>query len=744
MLKFDLARRYVVGILILAMIFGAFLAPPLRVAKAQQEVGTVTLTLLTTNPHNTTVTGSHSTAVLQALVQDAGGLRVQSATVYFRIQTDMTAGYLLTTPTHYNVTDITGTCTYGFTWDDLLANTSITPTPGVTYYARAWWDYNGNGVWDTGSEPISQQEVAVVFVNPELATLEVINTPTLNKLGTDTTHTITVNLYDQFGDPITGDITIAVSPTQFANPYEGVETSTTATVFTYTTSRTTDGTDTIVVTTSTGDVTLTETVYKTWYVPVLTTLTVTPMYAANDWGDGTSHTLTANMYDQYGQPITGTIMWSVSPTIFANPYSETATGISGDTFTYTTSRNVNGDEGTDIITVTGIVGNQTLTVTASKDWYYTPQITTVVVTPTEAKNRIDPLNPQPVTHTITIEVKDQYDNGYTGNVTALITVSGVNSITDTVPFTGPSTTWTYTSTNVGTDTITVTIGNLEPKTVTKLWGYTETLVAPDYVDLNTTFTVTVYGAPGDALTLYWWMNPYVGDLPIIIEPTVVDSCGCAVYTFKSPSFATVLDLLIGVHDSLEGNTVWLDKKITVQQGGAPPEPPGPGPETVYLTLNLKQGWNMVTPGLAPVGTPASIFGSGFVSIFRWDPITGMYQVPSSLEPGKGYWVKMSADKVVTLEGSPTDSPFTLAVSSGWNQIGNPFETDIPWTHAVATLGSQTKTLSDAKAAGWIGSAFSWNPVTGLYEPVNYATGTMYAGKGYWIRVYAPVTLTFTK
>jgi len=753
MLKFDLARKYLVGLLVFTMILGFVITPfgTTKTANAQGAVvnavgpGTVNLALTTKNPHNTNSGGTNSTAVLKATVHDGSGALVNSATVVFRLL-DSTG-----TVTHNktSATGATGTCTAGFT--------STTPT---TYSALAFWDRNGNGVLDA-DEPYSEEVVSVTFEQPSLEKAQLSVTPTyaLNNVTTDTTHTITVCVKDQFGDEISTttttqyaenpdsigvNIAIAITPTNYATPFSA-SVSTTSTVFTYTSSRTstTQGTDTIQVTATltyvvsgeTQTVPLSSTVFKEWYVPKLTTVTPTPVEVTKDFETDATCTITVQLFDQKGQPITGTVNFYVDPPWLANPPNATKTGTTA-TFTYTTLRSDSGDVGDDTITIMAVAGNAIVSSKATVHWTYSQTISDFEVTPTIAKNRIDPLNIQPVEHAITVSALNQYEEDFTGSGTAVIKVSGVNSVSATVPFTGPSFTWTYTSTRVGTDTITVTISPTT-YTVTKYWGYEETVVAPGYVDLNATFTVTVYCAPNDKIDLYTWSSPVLS----VSTPTNAGPNGYAAFKFQAPPYSAVVNLTFVITPAypLE-SPILKTAQIIVQAGGQPPTPPA----QVSTIISVKSGWNMVTPGVSSSDSPATIFGTGFMSIWHWNPVTNSYEVPTVLLPGVGYWVKMSVDKTVVVNGNPTASPFTKAVNTGWEQIGNPFETDILWTNVTVTNGSVTKSLVDAKAAGWIGSAYSYNPSTGQYETASYSTGTMYAGKGYWFRVYTPVTLTFTK
>lgn len=61
---------------------------------------------------------------------------------------------------------------------------------------------------------------------------------------------------------------------------------------------------------------------------------------------------------------------------------------------------------------------------------------------------------------------------------------------------------------------------------------------------------------------------------------------------------------------------------------------------------------------------------------------------SELTPGKGYWfitptsTTLNTGPGVTLDVS-SENPFTLTLSPGWNQIGNPYPFDISWSDVIA-------------------------------------------------------------
>jgi hypothetical protein len=61
---------------------------------------------------------------------------------------------------------------------------------------------------------------------------------------------------------------------------------------------------------------------------------------------------------------------------------------------------------------------------------------------------------------------------------------------------------------------------------------------------------------------------------------------------------------------------------------------------------------------------------------------------TELEPGLGYWFNRKENTKITFAGGTTvtknqESPFTIILDQGWNQIGNPYLFDIPWADVLA-------------------------------------------------------------
>ncbi|MCX5977325.1 MAG: fibronectin type III domain-containing protein [Coprothermobacterota bacterium] len=145
---------------------------------------------------------------------------------------------------------------------------------------------------------------------------------------------------------------------------------------------------------------------------------------------------------------------------------------------------------------------------------------------------------------------------------------------------------------------------------------------------------------------------------------------------------------------------------------------------------LFSGWNMVTVGLQTPLAPAQLFGSSFQAIYRWEPIGGTYFTPQALEPGLGYWVKMAAATTITVQGTPLVSR-TLPLSTGWNQVGSPFGSITPWSTVKVAKEGTEYSIMEAKLAGWIIPAYSWNGTS--YDVIDYESSAMGVGQGFWIK-----------
>ncbi len=140
--------------------------------------------------------------------------------------------------------------------------------------------------------------------------------------------------------------------------------------------------------------------------------------------------------------------------------------------------------------------------------------------------------------------------------------------------------------------------------------------------------------------------------------------------------------------------------------------------TENCNYSLASGWNMVAVPLAsPNMTASSIFTGANSLVFGY---SNGYTIQSTLDVGKGYWVRYPDAASFILSGANVSgSPITL--DAGWNMIGL-FNTNIPVANITTT------------PAGIINSSF-FGFGTG-YVPVT----TLNSGIGYWVKTSGAGTL----
>ncbi|NLH98194.1 MAG: hypothetical protein GX446_01735 [Chthonomonadales bacterium] len=174
------------------------------------------------------------------------------------------------------------------------------------------------------------------------------------------------------------------------------------------------------------------------------------------------------------------------------------------------------------------------------------------------------------------------------------------------------------------------------------------------------------------------------------------------------------------------------------------------------------GWQMVSfPYVLDDRTPAGAIqlGSGFYDLVRWNAAAGHYQAVQYINPGEGYWLRLSNNSTLTLnDPQPVQTPtgdFSVKLARGWNQVANPYLLRVRWAdvrviNTDATDPDYLVPLSVQDAASvtrqWISSAiFRYNPATGSYEfDQDYATDLLPVA-GYWVKANKPnLELLITK
>lgn len=97
---------------------------------------------------------------------------------------------------------------------------------------------------------------------------------------------------------------------------------------------------------------------------------------------------------------------------------------------------------------------------------------------------------------------------------------------------------------------------------------------------------------------------------------------------------------------------------------------------------------------------------------------------------EGYYVKVSADDAITVNGEFVLYPYTIPLMEGWNMIGYPsmipqnsteIMTDLMENEALVKVIDQEGNIMEEMPWGWIDNIVTFNPGQGYYVKVNQAT-----------------------
>jgi len=234
----------------------------------------------------------------------------------------------------------------------------------------------------------------------------------------DTTHNLTATVYDQFGYEMEGvAVTWSISG---VGSFSGIPESPTDA----------DGEADAVITSSvpgtstvkcevTGNPSVYDTATKDWtYTPEATTLELLPETDTNPVD--TTHNLTATVYDQFGYEMEGVdVTWNITGVGSFSGTPEGVTDVDGEADAVITSS----VPGTSTVKCE-VTGNPSVYDTATKDWTYTPEATTLELLPETDTNPVD------TTHNLTATVYDQFGYEMEG-VAVTWNISGVGSFSGT-------------------------------------------------------------------------------------------------------------------------------------------------------------------------------------------------------------------------------------------------------------------------------------------------------------------------
>jgi|GEM_PF-5485905 len=376
MLKFDLARKYLVGLLTVAMVFSLFVMPINAAPSPTVNASEWSVAVSPTSGLNPADTGDTHTITIETKLNGALA-NPATGTVYVAVAF---GDPLVVTASGLEAAGVsTGVYTYTFTYGTAPINLGT-----GTYTIYGYISANGSGIdpADVISDPVTKTWATRVItsITPTQGTT---TSATNNVTNGQTTHTITVEVKDQFGDLVTSD-TLNYNITGSNTGSGTIAVNSGVAVLTYNNANSTAessgvlGHDTIVLTGGNA----TATFYKTWtYTPTVHQVTVNNdgcrTATAYNYVDETQ-TITVTVNDQYNFPYTGTLTLSftaanVSGDATVTPTSGTCTTNTGVFVLNFT--NANGKAGTTKVTLTasGFLFPETQTTTVlNKVWGYRP------------------------------------------------------------------------------------------------------------------------------------------------------------------------------------------------------------------------------------------------------------------------------------------------------------------------------------------------------------------------------------
>lgn len=166
------------------------------------------------------------------------------------------------------------------------------------------------------------------------------------------------------------------------------------------------------------------------------------------------------------------------------------------------------------------------------------------------------------------------------------------------------------------------------------------------------------------------------------------------------------------------------------------------------TINLKQGYNLISAYVAPANTDAgqvlkSLAVSGSLSKVQdeagnayenWGTAGGWVNSIGLIEETEGYKVKVTADCSLLITGRPVALPLDIPLVEGWNLISYPRIDEVNAMTIIQSLIDENKLV---KVQDENGSAIeNWQVFGGWINGI----GNFVPGKAYKVKVNAPAVL----
>ncbi|MDI6703998.1 MAG: hypothetical protein QME40_04965 [bacterium] len=264
------------------------------------------------------------------------------------------------------------------------------------------------------------------------------------------------------------------------------------------------------------------------------------------------------------------------------------------------------------------------------------------------------------------------------------------------------------------------------------------------------------GGDGDAIVPYRYAlgtTDTFGDEPDVVDWTSIDSLPLPTTISIDPSDESIKWVKGSPPGRWEdGKTYYIGIKAYDIFGNESPICYSSGitaREVETHKTTVSTGWNLFSVPIIPEDpSPDAVIGRDVVYTLL-EFVDGNYQLPSSVELGKGYWLGVNNDTTIDVSGYPVDSDQTISIQlhPGWNLIGCPFlesklSTDgklLDWTTSKIERGGEEKGLAEAITALWIttDNLYYW-------DGNSYTLSSkMESWKGYWFPSLVDCTLKIT-
>ena len=233
------------------------------------------------------------------------------------------------------------------------------------------------------------------------------------------------------------------------------------------------------------------------------------------------------------------------------------------------------------------------------------------------------------------------------------------------------------------------------------------------------------------------------------EATVTINSGITVQLEYDPNLVTDVNLLDVWH--LVNNT-WqrenVNKIIDTENHTISAEVTSLSPFIIAeappeVSDDLNSGWRLISLETQPSDTSISAVLSNIAGKYEsvwsyvnggwksYNPINPGFSNLSTMEAGKGYWIKMTETGNISVSGSAAVG--SVSLSSGWNLVGFNASESISITDAIASIEGKVISVWEYSDSGWK-----------VYVPSNQGfntLGAMTPGKGYWINTTGNCTWT---